>query len=211
MTDPWLFVPLVLDPADLGKNYQGHFLKSVARIKPGRSLDEATSELKVIADRLAAQFPDTQKGLGVNLVPLLENQVGNVRPLLLTLLGAVGFFLLFACVHVANLLLARASTRAKEVAVRAALGASRGRIIRQLLCESLLIAGLGGVLGVGLAYVGKDFLLSFAPIGLPRANQVAIDGTALLFTCGLCLVITGLGLWPRAGPAGPRGPHCPKR
>ena len=192
MTDPWLFVPLVLDQVAMGQNYQGHYRKSVARLKPGRSLDEATSELKVIAERLAAQFPDTQKGLGVTLVPLLENQIGNVRPLLLILLGAVGFLLLIACVNVANLLLARASTRAKEVAVRAALGASRGRIIRQLLCESLLIAGLGGALGIGLAYAGKDFLLSFAPIGLPRANQVAIDGTALLFTGGLCL-FTGLG------------------
>ncbi|MDB6093467.1 MAG: hypothetical protein JWM32_1029 [Verrucomicrobia bacterium] len=191
MTDPWLFVPMAIGPR-LAEDYQAHWFRGIGRIKPGVTLEQASSELNLIAQRLGELSPETNKGLGVSLVPMLENQVGNVRPLLLTLLGAVGVLLMIACVNVANLLLARAGSRAREIAVRSALGASRGRIIRQLLCESLLISLAGSALGIALAFVSKDFLLGFAPIGLPRAAEVAIDGWALLFTCVLSAV-TGLG------------------
>ena len=191
MTDPWLFVPMVISPK-MAENFQARFFKSIARVKPGTTLEQATTELNVIAARLAANYPDTNKGFGVALEPMLDNQIGSVRPLLLTLLGAVGFLLLIACVNVANLLLARASSRHKEIAVRAALGASRGRIIRQLLSESLSLSILGSALGIVLAYASKNLLLGFAPLGLPRLSGVGIDGTALLFTC-LLSAITGVG------------------
>lgn len=191
MTDPSVFMPLLISPAD-AENFSARSYGAVARLKPGVTLEQASSEMDVIAQRIAARYPDTNRGVGIRVVSLLETKVGSVRPLLLTLLGAVGFLLLIACVNVANLLLARAGSRQREIAVRAALGATRSRIIRQQLCESLLIAFLGSALGVVLAYVSKDFLLSFGPLTLPRSQEIAVDGTALLFTCTLG-TLTGLG------------------
>ena len=195
MTDPWAFMPLVFEPRDI-ENYNGRFARSIVRLKPGVTFEQAASELTLIEQRLAAQFPNA-KTTGITVIPMLEQRVGRVRPLLFTLLGAVGFLLLIACVNVANLLLARSTSRQREIAVRTALGASRARIIRQLLCESVLISLLGSVVGVALAYLSKDFLLSFGPLDLPRSKEIAIDGTALLFTCGLgALTGIGFGLAP---------------
>ncbi len=191
MTDPWMFMPLKVDPR-LASSFQARVFKAVARIKPGFTVEQAREEFNVIAGRLAFQYPDTNKDFGVAVTPALEAQVGSTRSLLFVLLGAVAVVLVIACVNVANLTLARATARSSEIAVRVALGASRGRIVRQLLVESLLISCLGAALGVGLAYFGKDLLLQWAPVNLPRAAQVSVDGAALALACGLS-VLTGVG------------------
>jgi putative ABC transport system permease protein len=183
--------------AEEHQNHGGHYISVIGRLKPGVSIEQARGEMNLIADRLAKQYPDSNKGWGVKLTPMLEAAVGDVRPVLFSLLGAVGFLLLIGCANVANLLLARASARAKEIAVRTALGASRRRIVRQLLTESMLLAVLGGVLGILVAQWGTSALLSFAPESLPRMHEIALDGRALGFTCALALVTgVGFGLVP---------------
>ena len=167
-------------------------LLAVGRLKPGATPTQAREELEILARRLARKSPVTNKGWGILLLPLLDATVSGAKPLLLMLLGAVGFLLLIACVNVANLLLSRATTRQRELAVRVALGASRGRIIRQLLCESLLIAALGGLLGLAVGYGGMALLLAFSPDGLPRVAEISMDGRVLAFACILALG-TGLG------------------
>jgi putative ABC transport system permease protein len=190
-----LFTPLVW-PADARHDHRAHYLSVFGRLRTGATLTQAQSEISLIADRLARQLADNQ-GWGVRLVPMLEAKVGSTRPILLALLGAVGFLLLIACANVANLLLARATTRAKEVAVRTALGASRGRIVRQLLVESLILAALGGTLGVLAAHSGVKTLVALVPHGLPRAQEITVDARAILISCGLAL-LTGVvfGLAP---------------
>jgi predicted permease len=174
-----------------------HFLNAVGRLKPSVSAAQAEADFNTIAGQLADRFPNTNRGWGIAIEPLHEEIAGRARTTLLALFGAVFFVLLIACVNVANLLLARATTREREIAVRAAVGAGRWRIARQLLTESLLLAMAGGVAGILLAQWAIDALRAFGPEQLPRLQAVSIDGRILLFTLGVTL-LTGLlfGLAP---------------
>jgi len=174
-----------------------HFMLGIARLKPGVRLEQAQSAMDVISNSLASQYPDSNKYFGVRLVPEQEEISGAIRPALIVLWIAVGVVLLIACVNVANLLLARATTRAREIAIRATLGAGRVRIVRQLLTESFLLSLLAGALGVILAAWGIDVLLRISPQDLPRVGDIHLDGRVLAFTAGLS-VLTGMlfGLVP---------------
>jgi putative ABC transport system permease protein len=162
------------------------WLPVVGRLKPGVTLAQAQADMDVIAKQLEQQYPNLA-GYGVNVVPLVEQTVGSIRRALITLFGAVLFVLLIACANVANLLLARAAGRQREMAIRAALGAGRWRIVRQLLTESMLLAVLGGALGVLLAGGGLQLLLDIGPANIPRLENIRLDGRVLLFTFVLSL------------------------
>jgi predicted permease len=162
--------------------------RSFGRLNPGVTLPQAQAEMDKIARDLAVAYPEADSGKTVKLLSMKEDLVGNVQPLLLVLLAAVGFLLLIACANVGNLLLARAAGRSREFAIRAALGASQARMIRQLLTESVLLAGLGGVLGLLLAYWGTRTILKGLPAALPRASEVSMDSKVLFFTMALSLL-----------------------
>jgi predicted permease len=171
--------------------------RAIGRLKPGVTMAAAQADMDQIASNLALAYPDADKGAGIGLVPLKKDIVGDVQPFLLVLLGAVGFVLLIACVNVANLQLTRAATRAREFAIRSALGASQSRVIRQLLTESVLLGLAGGALGLCLAAWGTQAALKALPETLPRAQDVGVDGRVLMFTM-LASVVAGVlfGLAP---------------
>jgi predicted permease len=172
-------------------------LHGIGRLKPGVTLAQARADLDRVMRNLAATYPDANQGNGATVIPLDEQLVGDVRLPLLLLLGAVGFVLLIACVNVANLLLARSTGRIGEFATRAALGADGGRLLRQSLTESTLLALLGGALGLQLAAWGTQAALSMLPTALPRSHDVAVDSRVLVFTVAVSLIIGVLsGLAP---------------
>ena len=191
-----LWIPIAFDAKEAG-NRGAHYLQVIARIKPGTTLGEAQAEMTTIATRLEQKYPATNTSIGAVVTPLHEHVVGKIKPALLVLLGAVAFVLLIACANVANLLLARAAVRQKEIALRLALGASRARLIRQFLTESVLLASLGGAVGLLLALGGLNGLKRFIPPNISQAENITIDSKVLIFTVVVSLV-TGLifGLAP---------------
>ena len=172
-------------------------IHGTGRLKDGVTLEQAEADMDSITRALAAEYPDTDKGIGAKVVPLKEEMVGRVRPILLLLLGAVGFVLLIACVNVANLLLARSAERTREFGIRVALGAGRSRLLRQLLTESVLLSIVGGLFGLLLAHWGTKAALGVLPTALPRAEQIHLDFRVLVFTTAIAL-FTGIlfGLAP---------------
>jgi len=190
-----LWFPMAIDPAKDPRD--NRYLQVIARIKPDASVPQAQAQLDIINQRLAKSYSDTNTGWGVKVTTLQEGLVGGVRLSLLVLLGAVAFVLLIACANIANLLLARASSRQKEIAVRSALGASRVRIIRQLLTENLLLSIAGGVIGLLLSLWLTKLLVALSPANSPRFDEIRPDARVLIFTVGVTL-LTGLifGLIP---------------
>jgi putative ABC transport system permease protein len=188
-------------PARYDAGFRGNrdqfFLRGIARLRPGVSLDEGRSQLDTVMDAIRRDFPQHTGEATAAVAPLRSHIVEDARPRLLTLLGAVVAVLLIACANLANLLLARGAVRRRELAVRHALGASSLRLVRQLLVESLLVAALGGLAGIGLGAALLRVLVGWLPDDLPRADGIALDPTALAVTLGVCVGCALLfGLWP---------------
>ncbi|MGD2071665.1 MAG: ABC transporter permease [Gemmatimonadota bacterium] len=192
-----LWTPISVDPAAQQGRRGGFSWKAMGRLQDGVTPEAARAELADLGARLEAEYPESNTGMTFTAVPLRDDMVAQARTGLLVLLGAVAMVLLVACVNVANLLLARASSRRSELALRSAMGAGRRRLVRQLLTESLVLAAVGGAIGVALAWIGTDALVSMAPDGTPRIQEVAVDGRVLAFTV-LVTVLSGLlfGLVP---------------
>jgi putative ABC transport system permease protein len=191
-----IWTPLAMDL----QNWQqrgGHYLNGIGRLKAGSSIAAAQADLNTIAARAEKQFPQSNSGWDTTLQSLQEAVVGRIRPAMLTLTAAVGFVLLIACVNLANLLLSRSAARRREIGIRSSMGAGRGRLIRQFLTESVLLAAIGAAAGLALAWVGTRLLVNLSPNILPRATEIALNGRALAFTAGIA-VLTGIlfGLAP---------------
>ncbi|MEW6127982.1 MAG: ABC transporter permease [Acidobacteriota bacterium] len=195
-----MWMPVEPGPAQLSRRYM-HWVKVIARLKPNVTVEQAQADLQAIGEQIAGQFSDSHSGTTVSLISLREQIVGSVKPIMIALLAAVGLVLLIACANVANLLLARSASRQKEVAIRLALGANRARLIQQLLTESVLLALIGGTLGLFLAMWGVEALIAAIPQmqlnTMPYLRGLKIDNTILLFTVGLS-IMTGIlfGLVP---------------
>ncbi len=170
------------------KRTAGLGIHGIGRLKTGVTLAQAQADMDSISRSLAAEYPNEDKGIGTGMIPLRKAMLGDIEPYLLVLLGAVGFVLLIACVNVANLLLARASSRAREFAIRGALGASKARVMRQLLTESVLLSLAGGALGLLLAEWGTQAALKVVPAALPRAADIRLDARVLFFTVIISLL-----------------------
>jgi putative ABC transport system permease protein len=191
------WVPLAYDQNFVTRQRASWYLSVVARLKPGVTPGQSAAEVETIGSNLARQYPDANGEIGMTTMPLLEAMVGDIRRSVLILLGAVGFVLLIACTNVANLLLARAAAREAEMAVRTALGAGRGRLVRQLLTESVVLSLFGAAFGLLLTVWGVELLINLKPEGIPRLNNVQVDASVILFTIATALV-TGVlfGLVP---------------
>src|SRR6185436_19840721 len=186
-TEYW--VPLALNPANATRG--GHYLGAIARVKAGTSIEQADAELRTISERLAIQYPDSSAKESAEVRSLQDTVVGEVRPALLILLAAVGVVVLIACANVANLLLVRGFVRAREIAIRTALGAGRRRLISQMLVESLVVSLVGGALGLLLAFLAIPPIQTLSAGSIPRVEDVSIDGRVLLFSL-LLSVLTGV-------------------
>ena len=191
-----LWIPAAFTPAQLAE-HDDHYLNVMARLKAGVAMGTAQSELDVIAQRLQQQYPLDDADHGFRIQPLASALLGNQRLSLRMMLAAVGFLLLIACANIANLQLARSRTRQKEIALRAALGASPNRIVRQLLAENLVLGLAGGIVGVLLAYWAVSWIVAHGPAEMPRLDQSRIDGSTLAFACAVALLSSFLfGLAP---------------
>jgi putative ABC transport system permease protein len=192
LTRPDILVPLPIDP-----ERRRYYLTVMARLKPGVTLARAQTDMDAVASRVAGAYQEIDDERGANIVPMHEQMVGRVRAVLLIFLGAVGFVLAVACANVANILLARAAARQKEIAIRSALGASRKRLVRQLLTESVLLSLIGGAAGLLVAVLGLDLLVASLPENMPRAREINLDVYVLGFTFAVS-VVSGLifGLAP---------------
>jgi predicted permease len=197
-----LWGPLPLDPARTWRG--GHWFDMIGRLSPGVSMEESRAEMAAIMDQWAITYPDHHVGHGLQMRPLLEEEVGGSKEALFLLMGSVGFVLLIACANVASLLLARGEGRRRELAVRNALGAGRGRLMQHALTESFILAVMGGVLGLFLAWVGVKGLLLLEAGTIPRVEEIGLDGGVLLFTGGVVLLTTFLfGILPAFREANP--------
>jgi putative ABC transport system permease protein len=193
-----MWTPAIFDGLDLMQQRGAHFMKAIGRLKPGIAIETAQDDMETIVSRLAEQYPGENSGRGIQLTLLRNQFVGEgMRRALLILFAAVGFVLLIACSNVANLLLARATTRAKEISIRAALGATRARLARQMLTESVLLSVIGGGLGILLALWGVELLIKFSPANMPHLDQIQVDRWVLGFSL-LLSILTGIifGLAP---------------
>lgn len=198
-----LWVPAAFTEAQKAE-HDGHFLTVYGRLKPGVTAAQATADLAPLADRLRESYPDQNPSLGFRVTPVIEAIVGDTRERIWVLLGAVSLVLVIGCVNVANLLLARGATRGRELAVRAALGAGRGRIVRQLFAENLALAAGASVLGVVVAAVTTRLIKAAAPENVPRLDQLTVDGTSIVFALAVALTSALVfGLIPAVKIAGP--------
>ena len=204
--DEELWVPTAFTPAQLAMHDE-HYLTVLGRLKPGVAAARAEAEMRSLGRWLETTYPKDNRDRAIVMAPLMEELVGDYRPRLFVLLGAVGFVLLIACANIANLLLARGAARSREIAIRAAIGAGRGHLLRQALTESLVLAGAGGLLGLLAGYWGVSLLAALGPEDVPRLAQARVDGPVLAFALGLT-VLSGLafGLAPALRSAA-RLPH----
>jgi len=195
-SDVRLWVPLAFDPEALARHGMGS-LRIIGRMKETTSVDQAQADVEAIAGRLAAEFPKTNSDLGINVSPLREEIIGKNRPVVIMLFAASGFVLLIVCANLANLLITGSLGRQKEIAIRAAIGAGRGRIIQQLLTENILLSLLGGLAALLLAWWGSRLIIPFIPEDFPFSNYIAVDEWVFVFTFAVALM-TGLvfGLIP---------------